>query len=67
MAKNLMRYASEAAFPVRGMSSSHLSPGDVTVTQHSEESLRLFAGIHRSKQFSIDTAHQLFAGVKRKK
>lgn len=34
-------------------------------TGQSEERLRLFAGIHKSKKFSLDAAHQLFVGTRK--
>jgi fructoselysine-6-P-deglycase FrlB-like protein len=34
-------------------------------TGETVETLKLFAAIHKSNQFSIDAAHQLFAGIRR--
>ena len=36
-------------------------------TGESEETLKAFTEIHRSKRFTAAAAHQAFAGVKRKK
>ncbi len=34
-------------------------------TGESAETLELFAAIHKSTRFSVNSAHQLFAGVRR--
>ena len=68
MSKNSMQFVSSVAFPVRGMSAAvNVRSEPVVVTGQSDETLQLFAGIHKSKRFTVDAAHQSFAGLKRKK
>ncbi len=67
MSKNSMQHVSSEAFPVRGSSAPSMRSEPVIVTGQSDETLQLFAGIHKSKRFTVDAAHQSFAGLKRKK
>jgi hypothetical protein len=62
--KNSKTLAVNSAFPVRGSRApDERKQASTVVTGQSEQRLRLFAGIHKSKKFSIDAAHELFVGL----
>lgn len=61
--KNSKKHAVNSSFPLKSGGSVHAQDG--IVVEHSDKALELFTGIHNSKQFTFETAHRLFAGVKR--
>lgn len=68
MSKSSMQFMSSMAFPVRGGGVAvHVRTEPVVVTGQTDEAMQLFAGLHKSKRFTVDAAHQSFAGLKRKK
>ena len=68
MSKNSMRFMSDLVFQSNGVSApAKVRSAPLVVTGQSDETLKLFAGIHNSKRFTVDAAHQSFAGLKRKK
>jgi len=67
MSKNSMQFVSNVSSPARGMRAADERSESVVVTGQSVKTLQLFAGIHKSKRFTVDAAHQSFAGLKRKR